>query len=271
MKASSGPLLYVSDIGAETVDVFSYPAGKPVGTLKGFEEPNGLCSDAKGDVFVTDAYAGEVLEYAHGGTKPIATLEAGASPVSCSVDPLSGDLAVTDWTNPNNQGFIDIFKGASGTPTTVTALYRTFYCTYDGSGNLFVDGFSNDGIGALGEVPAGSSSFSSYQFSTVGWPGGMAWDGSHVVVGDQFANKFEPSRPPNALYQVVISRGSGEILKTITLGGGLDIVQAWLQGKTVIGPDAANGDAAFYKYPKGGNPTKSITGFDEPIGATVSE
>src|SRR5580692_2300582 len=66
--AAAGPLLYVSDIGAEDVDVFSYPGGKQVGTLTGFSEPAGLCTDRKGDVFVVDSGNDRILEYAHGGT-----------------------------------------------------------------------------------------------------------------------------------------------------------------------------------------------------------
>ena len=75
--AAAGPLLYVSDIGAEDVDVFSYPGGKQVGKLTGFSEPAGLCTDRKGDVFVVDSGSDRILEYAHGGTSPIATLRAG--------------------------------------------------------------------------------------------------------------------------------------------------------------------------------------------------
>lgn len=272
MNRSSGALLYISDIGAERVDVFSYPSGKRIGKLTGFREPSGLCSDAKGDVFVTDSYANEVLEFAHGGTKPIAKLEAGAYPTSCAVDPKTGNLAVTNWTAPGAHGYLEIFQNASGKPATVEALYRTFYCTYDGSGNLFVDGFASGGEAGFGEVAKGTTSFTLININgTIGWPGGMAWDGKQLVMGDQYASKFVPSNPPNALYQIKIASGQAEIAKTIPLNGGIDIVQAWLQGKTLIGPDASAGDAAFYKYPSGGNPTKFINGFDEPVGATVSK
>lgn len=275
MKPSSGPLLYIADIGSETVDVFTYPAGKPVGKLKGFQEPNGLCSDAKGNVFVTDTDADSIREYPHGGTKPIATLnekDAGGLPVGCAVDPASGDLAVTNYTNLYPQGYVEIFKHASGTPSVINALYRTFYCTYDGSGNLFIDGFNNAGAASLGEIPQGSSTFTAIGLTgSVGWPGGISWDGSQLVVGDQFANKFVRSRATNMLYDVAITNGQANVTKSITLGGGKDIVQSWLQGKTVIGPDATNEDAAFFKYPKGGDATKSITGFYEPVGATVSK
>ena len=95
-------LLYISDIGAETVDVFTYPKGAMVGALTGFEEPNGECVDAKGNVWIADTYALEIVEYAHGGTKPIAKLSDANYPVSCSIDPTTNDLAATNLQSRQN-------------------------------------------------------------------------------------------------------------------------------------------------------------------------
>jgi hypothetical protein len=38
----------------------------------------------------------------------------------------------------------------------------------------------------------------------------------------------------------------------------------------VIGPDAGNADAGFWKYPAGGSAIKVIDGLNKPFGATVS-
>ena len=45
-------LLYVSS--SDKVYVFSYPEGKKLQTLTGLVTPSGLCSDAAGNVFVTN-------------------------------------------------------------------------------------------------------------------------------------------------------------------------------------------------------------------------
>ena len=65
--------------------------------MTGFNDASGACSDANGNVWITnafqDSYAGGTLvEYAHGGTAPIATLEDQGYfvPVACSVDPRTG-------------------------------------------------------------------------------------------------------------------------------------------------------------------------------------
>jgi hypothetical protein len=52
--AASQNLLYVSDIGTNSVDIYPYPSGKLVGKLTGFGSVAGLCADKSGDVFVVD-------------------------------------------------------------------------------------------------------------------------------------------------------------------------------------------------------------------------
>src|SRR5262249_1401119 len=109
---SSGDLLYVSD-GAENVLVFSYPQGAFVRRLTGVPNPGGECCDSQGNVFITDQAANEVFEYEHGGSTPINTLHtANLTPFSCSVDPLSGDLAVV--SDYGSSGYLEIFKQAQG-------------------------------------------------------------------------------------------------------------------------------------------------------------
>ena len=94
-EARHRDLLYAA-ANNSTVYVFSYPKGTLVGTLSGFDFPEGLCVDRSGDVWITNsAGTGNIVEHAHGGTSPIATLNSGyGDPIGCSVDPKTGDLAV---------------------------------------------------------------------------------------------------------------------------------------------------------------------------------
>jgi hypothetical protein len=112
--AKKQDLLYISDVSDNEVTVYSYPSGKLEGTLTGFEVPTGLCSDKAGDVFVTDFEASEILEYAHGGTTPIATLsDPGQWPSGCSVDPMTGNLAVSNDETPSvGEGNLAIYAHA---------------------------------------------------------------------------------------------------------------------------------------------------------------
>ena len=76
--AMTKDLLYVSNLAANTVAVYSYPQDKLVGTLTGFHKPDGICVDKKGNVWIVNNEVSQssedVVEYKHGGTKPIATV-----------------------------------------------------------------------------------------------------------------------------------------------------------------------------------------------------
>jgi len=272
--ATNQNLLYVSDVGAETVDVFSFPDGALVGTLTGFSEPHGLCSDPNGDVFVADTNGLEILEYAHGGTQPISTLADTSSPVSCAVDPKTGNLAVANSAFPLlASGSIWVYKQAKGTPTVYksNSAYNPYFCGYDDSGNLYVDGFNTNGQFQLSTLSSGSSSLTPISLSyEVGWPGAVQWDGRYLAVGDQIANKFVSERYRNVIYQLSITNNAAKVIKTIPIKGGEEVVQFWIAGKTVVGPDAIKEDVGFWRYPEGGRARSALTKFYEPVGTTVS-
>lgn len=115
-------LLYISDYGTYEVSVFSYPEGKLKGMLSGFIGPYGECADPSGHVYIAIENPPSVLEYAHGGTKPIATIaDPGQYPYSCSYDPTSGDLAVTnEYSQSSTPGSVSIYRRARGEPHNYT-------------------------------------------------------------------------------------------------------------------------------------------------------
>ncbi len=136
--AKHSDLLYLSD--GRTTYVLSYPAGKLVGQLSvgGFS----LCADTRNNVFVSEYDDDEILEYAHGGTTPIATFLVPAHPWGCAVSPVNGDLAVALSDVPKlYHGEIEIFpRGTQGQPRTYydSAIMYFFNCVYDDQGDLFV-------------------------------------------------------------------------------------------------------------------------------------
>ena len=67
-KKGKGGLLYIGDDSTNDVYVYDYPSGTAAGTLTGFDGPYGECSDTKGNVYIANFDAGDVVEYAHGGT-----------------------------------------------------------------------------------------------------------------------------------------------------------------------------------------------------------
>lgn len=141
-EASGDDLIYISN-GNATVTVYSWPTGKMVGTLRGFDVPEGECVDKAGDVFITVLDLQEIVEYAHGGKKPIATLsDSSHSPWACSVDPVTGDLAVADDVGIGSTQGLSIYRNAQGKPIIYRAanIVDYGYCSYDDKGNLYVNG-----------------------------------------------------------------------------------------------------------------------------------
>jgi len=158
--AKKKKLLYVSSALTDDVYVYSYSNQKLVGTLTGFKLPYGLCADKTGDVWIVDDGAQEIVEYKHGGTSPITTLsDPGEYPEGCSVDPTTGNLAITNFYSSSGSGSVSIYAHASGEPTTYSdpSIANFRFCGYDDKGNLFADGANNSSEFAFAELRKGGS------------------------------------------------------------------------------------------------------------------
>ncbi|HLY03812.1 MAG TPA: hypothetical protein VKR56_15105 [Candidatus Cybelea sp.] len=268
-RATSGDLLYVSDTESSDVYVYSYPGDKLVGTLTGFKDPGGLCVDKNGNVFVTNTGGDDVVEYAHGGTSPIATLgDPGYFPFGCSIDPTTGNLGVANNfpSSGSGQGNVVIYTHAKGKPKgdyTDPNIEQMLLCGYDDKGNLFVDGLTKASGFAFAELRSGGTTLTNITLNqSIGNPGGVQWDGKHVAVGDQSTN---------VVYQFDVSGKKGTKAGSTALSGATEVVQFWIAGSKLIGPDAGEGNVGIWKYPAGGSEVKKITGLAVPLGATLSK
>lgn len=279
-EANNVDLLYVGNLDAG-VTVYTYPQGKLVGNLKGFNEPRGLCVDKAGNVFITDFNGGKIVEYAHGGTKPIATLRDDGSPYGCAIDPTTGNLAVTNGCDgPSGSCFPDgtvlIYAHAKGKaeilndPEIPPAMT---YCTYDKHGDLFVDSYGELYQIGFAELPAGSKKFTTI---TLKLPkraeaaGGLQWVGRYLVVGFTDGNVVGD-------YSVkgrTATRVRAIFLKGVERGYGAN--QFWVDGSTLVAPITptvkhADGVVEFFPYPRGGKPFKAFTtSLNFPWAAAVS-
>jgi hypothetical protein len=277
--SAKGDLLYVSDEGADAVYVYSYPHGSLIKKLTGFVKPGGLCADKSGNVFITNTNQETILEYAHGGAAPIATLkDPSGYPVDCSVDPVTGNLAVASscevkGTGCGGLGSVSIYKNATGEPKTYSDqhLPRLWFCGYDGSGNLYVDGTGRHVGFGFAELPKGGTSLVNVRlhwsphYAKITDPGGIQWDGKYVDVGQSSNEISGPS--------IYLTTGeSGKIIGAVQLDdtNASALSQFWIQDDTLIAPDPNKKTVSFYSYPTGGQPTKKIRGFKFPVGATVS-
>jgi hypothetical protein len=285
-EAKKTDLLYVSDLLAQVVDIYTYGHGyKLVGELTGFFNPEGLCVDKKGDVYVTnDTSLGvyQITEYAHGGTTPLRTInDPDGRANGCSVDPTTGNLAVADfWGTSETIGNVAVYPKASGTPKSYSNpnIFYDYYCGYDDKGNLFVDGETEGSVFGLGELAKGGNTLNFINIDqTIYLPGGVQWDGKYLAVGDQVAVKHNFT---STIYQFSISGSEATTVNTMVLTGSSQVAQFWIPrihdggkrhyGDRLIGPNQDGKDTLFWDYPSGGNPIASISGETDPIGATLS-
>ncbi len=264
-RATRMDLLYVSDVRKQTVDVYSYPQGAIVGKLSGFGRPKGECADRTGNVWIADAGGSDVIEYPHGASKPIAALDTPGSPTGCSVDPLTGNLAVTGGTN----GIVlSIYRrtarGGWRQPVKYSASHirAAYFCGYDDQGNLFIDG-EGDGGFQFAELPRGDTAFKPVTLNqTIAVPAQVQWDGHNIAVGDSGIK-------PSVIYQFSISGGAGTEVGSTTLAGTKSVRQFWIAGSTVVAPDVGGQHVGLFNYPAGGSPS-SIIAASHAFGAAVS-
>ncbi len=252
-------LLYVVNSAEGEVDVLTYPRGKLVGTLTGFNQVASLCSDKAGDVFVVDQ-AGPVDVYAHGGSTPVRQLPTNGEPEGCSVDPTTGNLALTNMS-PSYHAVVTIYENASGSGRVYenSKISETFFCGYDSKGNLYIDGATKQTEFVLLRLLSGNKRFGIAQLPHIFQdPLGVQWDGQDVAIADA-----------GSIYRV--DPQTVQVVQTVQLDGSPNIDQFWIARGTIIASDDRPfGDVSFWKYPAGGSPTKTLTGFDYPSGATVS-
>ena len=264
-EAKNEDLIYVMN-GCGGTCILSYPKGKLVGELTGVYG-NADCSDSKGNVFISGGT--EVVEFAHGGTTPIATYSIAYYPATgCSVDPESGSLAVV------NEGWVSVFPPGSQNATSYDTHIEASFCGYDNAGNLFVDGFDGPNS-ALSELPKGASAFEKLTLDqSVGAPGQVQWDGQYLTYESDNAAQSTISR-------LSISGSSAEVtgqtrLKKIRRW----LWQSWIYKDSVIAPYSNRGAhgniLGIWKYP-GGSSIKVVTKFGDYdrktfsfTGATIS-
>lgn len=277
--AASKTLLYVSDPGTGSVQVFDYPKGTLVGTITGFGYPEGLCSDSSGNVYVADGGSDQVFKYAHGGTTPIATLsDPNELPASCAVDPSTGNLAVSNLLSASQFeiGSIAVYPSGSTTPTIYTDpdYAREYFLAYDNANNLYVDGVDSKTSAFRFAKMASDGSFTEIKIkgAKLTFPGGVQVVGKNVAVGDQDGAVWGT---PD-VYQV---SSSGKVVGTSTLatwGGGRigDLVEFTLtpanSPKQIIAPDGIGGAAYVNAWPKGTYGSSITDALVNPIGTALS-
>jgi hypothetical protein len=262
-QAKNSDLLYVANPGGGDVLAFSYPGGQLVNTLSGISAPSGECTSkkSKGNFWVVASGSNQALEYAHGGTTPVSSLSIfPAGPSACAIDPKTGNLAVTILTSQD----VEIFDHAKGNGKLYTdGLQDTYNDGYDGSGNLFVDGYNSGSQIEFLELPKGGKSFETITLNqSFSFPGTIRWDGTYLAILDPGAG---------TIYQFTISGRKGTRAGSTPLDGVGNPAGFWIQKNIVAVADLGRQDVAIWNYPAGGSPIETITtDINLPADVTIS-
>ncbi|MFZ0363730.1 MAG: hypothetical protein WAL67_05945 [Candidatus Cybelea sp.] len=274
-------LMFASDSEHGDVYVYSLPDMKLKGTLTGFYEPQGLCSDPRGSVYVANTLDTQVLKFARNGKLLHTYTDSYGYPIGCAFDPASGDLAVTNAFGFSGPGQVLIFPG-TGLPKVLTnpSQYSYYFAGYGPGDNLWVSGRDSSGNFMLSQCNYSTCSTVNLTGGTVYFPGTVQWDKSsgNWVVFDQLCNDTAMT----CSYPVSASGAleTPTVYQNYQGGNVCDMVQGEIaanHGKYVVGGDYAYCNTLpktndRWTYAPTANPTAYVTlpSYSDPVGATVS-
>jgi hypothetical protein len=284
-SAAGSSVLFVSDPGTGDVYMYSLPSLESIGTITGFYQPQGECSDSKGNVWVTDSNSRTIYELSHHGRLENEITDNTGYPVACAWDKSTGNLAVMNLFGLTSEsGEVLVYPHGSGEPTAYQNSNQYFYNfgDYDSAGNLFFDGRDANGAFMLSELPTGAGSASSVKVTggTIYFPGMVQWNAAkkQLIVGDQSCGNVYQS----CVYSLKVTKSSATIAGETQLqdsGGNpiCDLVQGVQFGKRLAGSDDdfcsnAPGTTYVWRYPAGGAPARENSAPNSsPVGAAVSK
>jgi hypothetical protein len=290
-------LLYVSDPVASLVEVFSLPDLVLKATLTGFSKPHGSCSDKSGNVWVTNTGTRQILEYAHGGTSPIAAFsDPYGDPFGCAVDDHHNKVGVTNIRDVSPSPspspasgpgeFLYLGSGTWSTSYDLAALNSDISVGIDPLGNAYIDGLTSSKHFVLAELPAGSTVIHQITITggTLHYPGMVQWyeDGHYLAVGDRRCDTPRTT----CVYHISISGSTGTIIgKTKFKAHNGHVICDMAQGaigasgeKFLAGGDDesacgyAKSSVDRWAFPAGGSPTNSNHAtLTHPFGTAISK
>jgi len=272
VDAATKAAIIVSDAGTNDVYVYS-TAGKLTATITGFNEPQGLGGDALGDLYVANTGNSDVLVYPNTYKKIKATLtDPGQSPVGVDVTP-TGVVGVTNIiTTAGGPGSVSFYAKGKTTPCVTVANAnwgRVYFGAFDDAGNFYIDGETPSGAVIVGVVKGECKAKAITTLTTantITFPGGVHVSPTDkIAIDDQSGAAIYTYNPP-------VKNALGTPVSTTPITGASDPV-TFAFTKTaadVWTADAGLAESLEYKYPAGGSPVKTITGFTQPIGVVVT-
>jgi hypothetical protein len=270
LGTSSGDLLYVANY--TTAAFLTFPGGKQVGQLSGIGHPVNVCSDTSGNVWFTSYFRprkSRLYEFAHGGTKPIATIDVPKSKnaVACAVNPTNGDLAVLNSYGETGDDSILIWPGGrQGTPQEYTVSFVPTACAYDKRGNLLATGWADSDGYFFAELKNGAAKVTNISVKPHTFlAGGLQWDGKYFAVSED-----QPGGP--VIYRLRVAGAMGKVVQAVDIKPVPSQTRFAVDDGTIVAERRSHDLRllGLWGYPLGGKPMKSFPGLTRPLGLAIS-
>jgi len=257
-----GTKIITSDPVDGNVNIYD-TTGKQLGQITGFSQPQGLATDAKGNLYVVDTNNSRILVYAPPYTKTPKTLSdpgyypAGVAVFTKGKTTYVGVTNICSAPSCTQGGFIVYKNGKSKGAFQSSSIYRVYFTDFDAKGNLYADGTNSSGAVTVGEIPNAINNKQTFNVLTTGnsivFPGGVqVTSKGKIAIDDQSGFAVYTYNPPK--------KGSlVNPIATTSLSGTSDPVEFALtkDNKDLWTGDYGNSLADEFAYPAGGSAVTS--------------
>jgi hypothetical protein len=264
---TSSAVLFIANARSVTFDLAWNVPHIPRGViLTQLPTLDSLGECAHGSTLVATQTDGEIYVFRFPYILTHETLRDARKPMGCAVDPVNGDLAVSNYGDASIGIYRPQGKGFAKLPKLYAdaAMSHFEFCGYDPKGNLFVDGVDRNGRFALAEFTSANQWGTIRLNRTIVAPGGVQWDGQHLAIGDA-------GIAPSVILQFSIAGHTGTKVGATVLNRTVSVKQFYIDRDRVIGPDEKGNSVGVWAYPQGGPPKEFWPGpyWDRPVNAVV--
>jgi hypothetical protein len=281
-RAAGKSLIFVSDAADGVIDIYPQ-AGKNqkmVGQITGLTQPQGITTDAKGNLYVANTNSSNVLVYAppYTGAPTVTIPDGGEFPADVAVSS-AGIIAITNICNAPkcrlDTGNVVLYaKGGTKSCATVSDssfdFTRVMFAEFDKNGALYIDGLNGGYQTSFGLVTGGCNATSITNLSyvyTVSFPGGIQIDkAGRIAFCDQANEIVDTFDPP-------VNNAFGDPVSTTPLTGSVSPlgIAILASGANLYAADpGGSGLAEEYQYTAGGSAENTIAVGGQPIGIAVT-
>jgi hypothetical protein len=265
--AKTTNVLAVADEANGVVDIFN-ASGTQLAELTGFESPDGIASDIRGDLFVADSNNQRIVAYAAGlHGSPLYLDEPGLHPSGVDSFENGKIVAAANFGSGCMAGSVSFFIDGVLTKTISSpALASAYFCAFDAVGNLYVDGRNSDDVPVIGEIARGVHGTTFTPLTTTN-----TFD-SAVSIQVTTSGKIAVLDQVGAIYTYnpPVSGSLGAPISTTILTSTNSVGFALTKNlRSVYASDYRHGAIDESAFPAGGSLLSSIAMAGSPIGVAV--